>query len=65
MQLFAQVKRQFFRPLRFDDASILLEGKAMPVLQILVGKVTDKLRPMNLKNLVSFFDMGLQRKMLV
>jgi hypothetical protein len=43
VQLFAQVKRQFLRPLRFDDGSILLEGEPMPVLQIVVGKMTDKI----------------------
>src|SRR6516164_1126628 len=42
VQLFTQVKRQLLGPLRFNDASVLLKGKAMPVLELLVGEVTDK-----------------------
>src|ERR1700746_3038500 len=42
MQLFGQVEWQFLRPLRFDDASILLEGETMSILQVVVRKMTDK-----------------------
>lgn len=43
MQLLTKVKRQLLGPLRFNDASVLLEGEAMPEIQLFVGKVTDKI----------------------
>jgi len=36
VQLFCQIQRQFLRALRFDDHAILLEGKTVPLLQLLV-----------------------------
>jgi len=36
VQLFCQIQRQFLRALRFYDHAILLEGKTVPLLQLLV-----------------------------
>ena len=36
VQLFCQIQRQFLRALRFYDHAILLEGKTVPLLQLLI-----------------------------
>jgi hypothetical protein len=41
VQLFGQIQRQFFGALRFDDNAILLESKAVPLLQLLVRTKTE------------------------
>ena len=45
VQLFTEIERQLLGPLRFNNAAVLLEGEAMPGIQLFVGKVTDKIAP--------------------